>query len=166
MIIEESFDIWNERKKELNARDERRDLFFYEREVWWCSLGLNIGIETNGKHENYERPILILKKFNSAMIWVLPLTSKEKKNPYYIKITHDAGVSWVSLTQIKAISTKRLLRKVGMISIEEFLLIGKSITGYITIEPRSEAGFSEAEATNNSIVASVVNQSNDEIKKL
>ncbi len=100
------------------------------------------------------------------MIWVLPLTSKEKKNPYYIKITHDAGVSWVSLTQIKAISTKRLLRKVGMISIEEFLLIGKSITGYITIEPRSEAGFSEAEATNNSIVASVVNQSNDEIKKL
>lgn len=165
MIMEESFDIWNERKKELNARDERRDLFFYEREVWWCSLGLNIGIETNGKHENYERPVLILKKFNSAMIWALPLTSKEKNNPYYVKITHDAGVSWVSLTQIKAISTKRLLRKVGMISVEEFVWICKSITAYITIEPRIAAGFSEAEATNTSIVASPIGQSNKEIKK-
>ncbi len=165
METQGSFDAWNERKKEINARAERRNLFFYEREVWWCSLGLNIGIEINGKNDNYERPVLILKKFNSSMLWVLPLTSKEKKGPYYIKIVHEAGVSWISLTQLKTVSTKRLLRKIGMVSVTDFYVINKALLSYITIEPRIAAGFSEAEATNTTIVPILKNESKGKIKE-
>lgn len=139
---------WNEIKKEVNSKEISCDLFFYEREVWWCSVGINVGVESNGKNENFERPCLIIKKFNSEMVWTLPLTSKEHKGEHYQKIIHDSGVSWVSLSQIKTISTKRLLRKIGMISDTEFLLIINKVNEYIKIGPRISAGSSEAEATN------------------
>ncbi|MFA6386700.1 MAG: type II toxin-antitoxin system PemK/MazF family toxin [Candidatus Paceibacterota bacterium] len=144
-----NFDEWNIIKKEINTKDISRDLFFYEREVWWCSVGINVGVESDGKNENFERPCLIIKKFNSDMIWIVPLTSKEHYGDHYQKIIHDAGVSWVCLSQIKTISTKRLLRKIGMVSEPEFFMILDKIYQYIRIGPRISAGSSEAEATNN-----------------
>ena len=142
------FNNWNEAKKEINAKKILPDLFFYEREVWWCSVGINVGVESNGKNENFERPVLIIKKFNSEMIWVLPLTSKEHQGIHYYRIVHDSGVSWVYLSQIKTISTKRLLRKIGMVSLSEFTQILKKVNEYIRIGPHIAVGSSEAEATN------------------
>lgn len=110
------FDSWNKEKKIVDTKIVNRKLYFYAREIWWCSAGLNIGVEADGKNENFERPMLILKKFNADMIWVLPLTTKEKENKYYFKLTHETIKSWVILSQIKTISTKRLLRKIGSIS--------------------------------------------------
>ena len=147
--MKKDFDQWNTQKKKVDERKVRRDLFFYEREVWWCTLGVNIGVETDGKNENYERPVLIVKKFNDAMIWIVPLTSREKLGPHYLKVTHDPGMSWVCLSQIRTVSTKRLLRKIGMISEQEFGMIMGKISDYIKIGPRISAGSSEAEATNN-----------------
>ena len=53
-----SFDIWNEVKKLTHARDDIAEIFFYEREVWWCRLGANVGFEQDGKGEHFQRPIL------------------------------------------------------------------------------------------------------------
>ncbi len=142
--MEKDFDNWNIIKKEINTKDVSRDLFFYEREVWWCSMGINVGVESDGKNENFERPCLIIKKFNSDMIWVVPLTSKEHYGSHYQKIKHEAGVSWVCLSQIKTLSTKRLLRKIGMISEREFFVTLDKINQYIQIGPRISAGSSEA----------------------
>jgi hypothetical protein len=36
--------------------------YVHEREVWGCSLGANIGVEADGKHDNFERPVLVLMK--------------------------------------------------------------------------------------------------------
>ncbi len=146
--MEKDFDTWNGQKKVLDLRPVQRSLYFDEREVWWCSLGLNVGVETDGKHEDFERPVLIVKKFNNQMIWILPLTSKERTGAHYHLVRHDRGVSWVCLTQIRTISTKRLLRKIGMISKIAFGEVCEKLVGYITIGPRISAGSSEAEATN------------------
>ena len=118
--MEKDFDKWNIEKKIVDKKVVNRDLFFYAREIWWCSAGLNIGVEADGKNENYERPFLIIKKFNADMVWVLPLTTQEKNNKYYFKLNHEELISWVVLSQIKTISTKRLLRKVGLISEFDF----------------------------------------------
>ena len=146
--MQKEFDQWNAIKKKVDEKKVDRDLFFYEREVWWCSLGLNVGVESDGKNEHFERPVLIIKKFNSDMIWIVPLTSKERTGDHYQKITHDSGISWVCLSQIKTISTKRLLRKIGMVSELEFSEVLVKIGNYITIGPRISAESSEAEATN------------------
>jgi mRNA interferase MazF len=128
------FDKWNEEKKEINSKNISHNFFFYEREVWWSSLGVNIGIETNGKNENFERPVLIIKKFNGNMVWIIPLTSKMHNGCHYQKITYDLGVSWAHLSQIRTISTKRLLRKIGMISETEFVEIISKLNNYLKIE--------------------------------
>ena len=31
-----------------------------EREIWWCSVGLNVGTEIYGKGEDFARPVLII----------------------------------------------------------------------------------------------------------
>ena len=142
------FDQWNTIKKKIDEKKIDRDLFFYEREVWWCSLGLNVGVESDGKNQHFERPILIIKKFNSEMLWVVPLTSRERTGDHYHKITHDSGVSWICLSQIRTISTKRLLRKIGMVGEREFSEVLIKIADYVQIGPRIAAGPSEAEATN------------------
>ena len=142
------FDKWNNEKKEVDKKVVNKDLFFYPREIWWCSAGLNIGVEVNGKNENFERPILIIKKFNADMIWALPLTTKEKNNIYHYKLEQEIVNSWVILSQIKTISTKRLLRKVGSISELNFSEVILRVNALLKIESPLTGAISEAEATN------------------
>lgn len=151
--MEKDFDKWNTEKKIVDKKIINRDLFFYSREIWWCSAGLNIGIETDGKNDNFERPMLIIKKFNSDMVWVLPLTTKGKNNKYYLKLDYEIIKSWVILSQIKTISTKRLLRKIGSISEPDFEEVIFRLQNLLKIESPLTGAFSEAEATNTDSVA-------------
>ena len=114
------FDLWNAKKKEIEQSNVQR--LCREREIWWCALGVNIGIEQDGKNELFERPVLILKRYNINLILVLPITSTEKDNIYYVKI-NSVMASSVILSQVRAIDSKRLLRKVGMLSIKDYLLV-------------------------------------------
>jgi mRNA interferase MazF len=115
-----NFDRWNDKKKETDEKDLGRNLFIHEREVWWCSLGVNIGVEIDGKNNDFERPVLLVKKFNGLMFWGIPLTSKAKENPYIVRVEHQRGVSYANISQLRLLSTKRALRKVGVISEESF----------------------------------------------
>ena len=112
------FDKWNQRKKKLHA--DEKDMFFHEREIWWCSIGVNVGYEQDGTSELFERPILIVKKFNRDVLWVLPLTRTDKKNRYYFPITIGEGNSVVVLSQLRLISSKRLQRRMHKLSREQF----------------------------------------------
>jgi mRNA interferase MazF len=71
------FDKWNEKKKKIHEKDFRS--FVHEREIWWCSLGANIGHEEDGKNDKFERPILVIKKWSNKTIVIVPLTTKIKK---------------------------------------------------------------------------------------
>jgi len=56
--IIEYFTNWTKQKIRIHHADIS-DLYFREREVWWASIGANIGFEQNGKHDSYERPVVI-----------------------------------------------------------------------------------------------------------
>lgn len=129
--MHKDFDSWNKEKKQTDKREVGYDFFYYPREIWWCAIGVNVGVETDGKHENFERPVLIIKKFNKDMFWGIPLTTNEKIGEFYQKITHDEGISWAALSQIKTFSTKRLLRKIGKIPVNEFGTIQNKLRGLI-----------------------------------
>jgi mRNA interferase MazF len=103
-FVNKNFDDWNEVKKkvERNKRIEIR-----EGSVWMCSFGLNIGYEINGKHEQYERPALIIKSFGIGGGIVLPLTSKDKKGKYVVPLN---DISNINLTQIRYLDSKRFRR--------------------------------------------------------
>lgn len=112
------FDSWNEIKKKVHNRE--RSVFCNTREIWWCSLGVNIGSEEDGKNDLFERPVVILKVFNKDIVRVAPLTSKEKDDKYHKQISYENRSGSVILSQIKTISTKRLSRKLCRLDKKQF----------------------------------------------
>ena len=118
MPYQKAFDSWNDVKKKIDQKKLQSDQYFNEREIWWGSLGINIGFEQDGKNEQFERPLLVIKKFNREIVWVLPITSVAKENQYHHKLQGDT--SFVILSQIRLLSTRRLRRLVKTISGNEF----------------------------------------------
>ena len=46
-----NFDAWITRKKKIDTREMQNSLYVKEREVWWVSVGVNVGAEIDGKNE-------------------------------------------------------------------------------------------------------------------
>lgn len=117
------FNEWNIYKTELDSMISNVK-YAHAREIWWCSLGVNVGVESDGKNNNFERPVLIMKVYNKESIVVLPITTKAKNDPFHFKIYVKPGIYvWVKLTQVRMVSNKRLQRKVDVVSNDIFLKI-------------------------------------------
>ncbi|OHA18714.1 MAG: hypothetical protein A3C08_02830 [Candidatus Taylorbacteria bacterium RIFCSPHIGHO2_02_FULL_47_18] len=127
--MNKNFDEWNTEKKKVHMK--AGVAYAHPREVWWCALGANIGAETDGKHNNFERPVLVLRVYNKDTLFVLPITSQKKADDFHCAVKVAFGTVWVKLTQGRVISTYRLLRKVDMIPESAFkkvrLVLGKFI---------------------------------------
>ena len=133
--MEKDFDAWNEEKKYRDRRDLPADFFVHEGQVWWSVLGLNIGVEMDGKHDSFERPVIVLRVFNTDMILIVPLTSTLKRSPFYHRIRFRDEERSAVLSQLRVSSTKRLKRLMGSVSEEELLSI---ISGIIAILSKNE----------------------------
>jgi mRNA-degrading endonuclease toxin of MazEF toxin-antitoxin module len=120
------YDKWSTVKKMTDEKAMPEDFFFLEGEVWWTALGVNIGHEIDGKNELFERPVVILKKLNEDLLWILPITTTERDGEYFHKITHK-GRLYTILLQIRTISNKRLLRLAYRISNDDFMTIREKI---------------------------------------
>ena len=129
MEIQKDFDTWNIFKKKTHSKPEVPGV--HEREIWWVSFGINIGVEIDGKHGNFERPALVLKRFNKDMVWVLPTTLQSKNDSFHQQFNFEGKNYFVILTQIRTVSSKRFLRKVGMIPMSDFEIITGKVSGFI-----------------------------------
>ena len=127
--MKKDFDSWNIIKKGLQDRNACAS--FEEREIWWCSIGLNVGDEEDGKGENARRPVLVLRKFNKRIFWGVPLTTKVKDNPHYYKIQFKEKEQCAMLTQLKLYDSKRLGSKMGRLSKIQLSGIRKAIAALI-----------------------------------
>lgn len=126
---DEEFDIWNERKKSIYSRSLSIHFSFHERDIWWCSLGKNIGSEENGKHATFERPVIIFRKFGNDIVWAIPITTKEKsaQNRDYYKFILNNTIRNAHLSQMRPICTKRLIRYMNTLSFDDFQKIRKQL---------------------------------------
>ena len=96
------------------------------KEIWWASLGQNIGVEINGKNENFERPVAVIKVFNRFGVLAAPISSTVKDDKYCVRFINNEGEEKIiNISQIRSISTKRLLRKMGDLSVEDFEKVKK-----------------------------------------
>lgn len=123
--MEKDFDKWNKKKKDIH-KSVFSD-FVHTREVWWCSLGVNIGFEQDGKHNFFERPVLIIKKFNRDVVLIAPITSQVKHNKYYVTFIHNDEQYSVIISQLRLLSTKRLRRKLYIMNSDLFTRVRQSI---------------------------------------
>lgn len=112
-------DFWKWHDNKRHVHDVAMRPFFYEGELWWCSLGANIGREEDGKNDAFERPVVIFRKFNKEVFWGLPVTSQDKSGRYYFHYGHDGKRFAVILSQIRLLDAKRLRRRILVFSQEE-----------------------------------------------
>lgn len=123
------FDRWNRTKQKLDILERKNIPPFYEREIWWCSIGLNIGFEIYGKgrDESFSRPVLVLKKHNKFTFYGLPLGSTIKSHSlYHFPITTNGRKGSVLLSQGRTFSGNRLLNRMVKITDPEFDAIRKA----------------------------------------
>lgn len=111
---------WSELKQNLDATANQPP-YFNEGEAWWCSVGINIGSEINGKDNLYIRPVIILKKLSKDSFVGIPMTSKIKAGSWYISINFSGKISTANLAQIKTFNYRRLQDKYGQLDINTYL---------------------------------------------
>ncbi|MEI8223497.1 MAG: type II toxin-antitoxin system PemK/MazF family toxin [bacterium] len=123
------FKTWFLLKEKLHAIHAKPP-YFNESDIWWCSMGENIGVEVNGKSELFSRPVLVLRKLSRESFLGIPLTSQEKKGTWYVPITQGKSVSYALLNQVRLLSTKRLSSKMGSLDEIDF---NKVKSGFIDL---------------------------------
>lgn len=126
----ERFIAWTKLKIRIHVSDNSK-IYFREKEIWWASLGVNIGYEQDGKNNKFERPVVILKKINKNLLLIVPTTTKNKDRNYYYKFCYNNIECSVILTQIRLISSKRLLRKIGMFPSADFVKVKNKIKSFL-----------------------------------
>ena len=55
---QKDFSEWHKIKAIIHHDKERPH--FHEREIWFCSLGGNVGFEQDGRGETFLRPVIVL----------------------------------------------------------------------------------------------------------
>lgn len=127
--MEKNFDKWNEKKKRLDAT--KRELLFKEGEIWWCSIGVNVGEEVYGKGEHFRRPVVILRKLSHNSCIVMPTTTRERNGSWYHHLNIGNKDRWVTMNQLRLISANRLWVRESALSREEFEGLKKSAAGLL-----------------------------------
>lgn len=83
-------------------------------------MGLNIGVEENGKGDLFQRPVLIIRGFNKQQVWGVPITTKIKSGTYYYSFRLNAHFRTALLSQLRVIDTKRFINKLGTVDQQTF----------------------------------------------
>ena len=124
--MKKDFDSWNKQKKKIHDVNENK--LYHQRQIWWCSLGLNVGFEQDGTGEEYERPVLILKGLSRNTCLIVPLTSSLEKHKMRIPVGMiEERKASALLSQVKVIDTKRLINKIGFLEKTAFESIRKAV---------------------------------------
>lgn len=124
--MKKDFDEWNEQKKGIHNNDDV--LFYHEREIWWCALGVNIGFEQDGSGDEYRRPGLILKGLSAKTCLIVPLTASPQKHFLRPPIGMvESKEAHALLSQIRVVDTRRLIRKIGYLKKDTFEIIRKAV---------------------------------------
>lgn len=122
------FRLWCEQKIALHLA--RRTPLFKQGEIWWCSIGVNVGEEIYGKGKSFRRPVLIFKKFTHNSFLGLPLTSQEKTGSWFVEFKINGQKNWAMLNQARILDARRLGKRIAVIQDTDFIAIKKRLVDF------------------------------------
>ena len=118
-MYKKDFDRWNSIKKDIDTTKE--PLYFREGDIWWSSIGVNVGFEIDGKKDTFSRPVIVLRKYNKFSFLALPLTTSATQNSWKLPIGNVAGKqAFAVMSQIRNIDSHRLYQKITSMKSEQF----------------------------------------------
>ena len=113
---------WIGVKKALHSSEQVIPLVS-EGQIWWASLGENVGYEINGKSRLFTRPVLIFKKLSDQFYLVVPLTSQKKVGSWYVNYRQRGEDFSACIHQIRTIDYRRLSTRLGWFDERDFARI-------------------------------------------
>lgn len=116
--MSKKFSEWNELKIQLH--NNKKEQYFKERDIFWVSIGVNIGFEQDGKGEIFSRPVLIVKKYGKNIFFGIPLSTQLKEGSFFFDFELDGQKSSALLVQARIYDAKRLENKIGKIFVDDF----------------------------------------------
>ena len=129
-----NYDEWNEIKKKISSNCHKTP-YYKDSDIWWISIGYNIGYEVFGKGKDYARPVLIIKKFNQYSFIGIPLSTKLKTNQSHIPITVNNKTISALTSQIRIFSTKRNIYKHAELDEKDYMKVIENIRDIIRLPP-------------------------------
>jgi mRNA interferase MazF len=119
-MYNKEFDEWNDIKKNIDAHTHKPPLF-NDREIWWCTFGVNVGSEVCGKNVFFRRPVLIIKKLSQTSFIGVPLSTKSNTGSWYVDVTHSDGMrNTANVAQARYIDYRRLDKRIGTLDSVDF----------------------------------------------
>ena len=129
--MQKDFDIWNTFKKQLDERDTNFGLSYQPKQLWTCSIGINIGSEQDGHGPFFSRPVLVFKIFNTNVFWGIPITTRARRNDLYFKFNLGGVDQFAILPQVRLFSVRRLNRLITVMPDLEFSKLTESFNGLL-----------------------------------
>jgi mRNA interferase MazF len=114
MAIIKRFTEWIKLKERLHSSVKQPPLF-NENEVWWCSLGENVGVEVNGKSDLFSRPVFIYRKLSRNGFLGIPMTTADKSGSWYVEIDFKNKKQVANLAQCRVLGAQRLSSRMGVL---------------------------------------------------
>src|SRR5204862_3084369 len=84
-------------------------------DIWWASIGENVGSEINGKSRLFSRPVIIFKRLAHDFYFVIPTTTKLKVGSWFVPFRQADRNMIASLHQARAVDHRRLSSKLGQL---------------------------------------------------
>lgn len=129
--MEKDFDKWNLQKKELEKLSKK--FLFKTGDIWWCSVGLNVKTESCGKGDDYQRPVLILRKLSAESFVGIPLSSKKKEGTWFCEITVREEKRYALLYQIRMFSATRFQRRLATLDDTDFRKVKEKLKALLEL---------------------------------
>lgn len=86
--------------------------FISEGDIWWASIGDNIGQEINGKGKEFTRPVYIYHTLDKNFCLIIPTSTKIKIGSWFVSVTQKDQIVSLCLHQIRVIDCRRLKSKI------------------------------------------------------
>lgn len=122
--MEKRFDKWINLKISLDKQNNKPPLVS-EGDIWWVSVGENVGSEISGKDVLFSRPVVIFKKLARSFYFVIPTTTRPRKGTWYVAFKHKSIDMTACLHQARPIDYRRLSSKIGTLDDDDFARIKK-----------------------------------------
>lgn len=130
--MDNRFDKWNGVKKGIESKKIKINI--KEKNIYFLSIGQNVGSESYGKGEKFLRPVLVYKKFGSNYFLGIPLTSKIKEGSYYFVFNRSQKKqNTAMLNQMKTFDAKRVVSHGGKISNNTYNNLKKQVEKLLDI---------------------------------
>ena len=125
---------WNMLKQQIQQK--KNILTMKKREIYFLSIGCNIGQESYGKKELYLRPVLVYKKLSKTLFVGIPLTSQQKEGSYYFSFSYKKEkISVAMFNQIRVFDIRRADYRSGVIKLSDYKRLAVKLNEFMNFTP-------------------------------